>query len=166
MVLYWCGLRIGEACGLTFEDVNLAKGTLTINKTYNFQFHEAHSPKTRNSYRTVEMPLAVCDELNRLLKFYQSNYEHDQSSYLFPMTSFTKMRRKLNEWISLSKSKSFTHHDFRHSCVSLLANAGFNDFQAAKRMGHDVKMFNETYGHLFESKQKEMTKAMNKMAKN
>ena len=166
LVLYWCGLRIGEACALTFDDVDLAKGTLTVNKTYNFQFHEVHSPKTRNSYRLVEMPLLVASEVSKLIQFYRGKYEHDHSSPLFPMTSFPRMRRRLNEWITLSKSPTFTHHDFRHSCVSLLANAGFNDFQAAKRMGHDVKMFNEVYGHLFDSEQKKMTKAMDKMSKN
>jgi integrase len=57
--------------------------------------------------------------------------------------SYRTMRRRLDEWIRLSMSPTFTHHDLRHSCVSLLASAGFNDFQAAKRMGHDVKIFNE-----------------------
>lgn len=166
MILYWCGLRIGEVVALTYDDINLAKGTLTVNKTYNFQYHEIHTPKTKNSYRVVEMPLAVCNEVNQLMKYYSDKYHHDQDSRLFPVGSYPKISSRLKEWIALSKTKPFTHHDLRHSCVSLLANAGFNDFQAAKRMGHDVKMFNETYGHLFESKQKEMTKAMNKMQKN
>jgi integrase len=76
------------------------------------------------------------------------------------------MTRRLNEWIELSEVKRFGHHDLRHSSVSLLANAGFNDFQAAKRMGHDVRMFNEVYGHLFPNSQKDMAKAMDEYAKN
>ena len=163
MILYWCGLRIGEACALTFEDVDLAKGTLTINKTYNFQFKESSTPKTQNSYRVVEMPSAVCIALNDLFKLYR-HYEHDNQSRIFPIGD-NLARYHLNDYIKQAKVEHFTHHDFRHSCVSLLANAGFNDFQAAKRMGHDVKMFNETYGHLFDSEQKKMTQAMDKMSK-
>lgn len=165
MVLYWCGLRFGEASALTFDDINLAKGTLSVSKTFNYQFQEAHSPKTRNSYRVVEMPSAVIMALNDLFKLYR-HYEHDRQSRVFPISTAVLAQRRLNAWIRLSKVEPFIHHDLRHSCVSLLANAGFNDFHAAKRMGHDVKMFNETYGHLFDSEQKKITIAMDKMNKN
>ena len=165
MILYWCGLRFGEASALTFDDVNLAKGTLSVSKTYNYQYQESHTPKTNNSYRVVEMPSAVIMALNDLFKLYR-HYDHDQESRVFPITTAALAQRRLNAWIRISKVEPFIHHDLRHSCVSLLANAGFNDFQAAKRLGHDVKMFNETYGHLFDSEQKKMTRAMDKMSKN
>lgn len=165
MILYWCGLRFGEASALTFDDVDLAKGQLTISKTYNYHFQESHSPKTKNSYRVVEMPSAVCVALNDLFKLYH-HYDHDGQSRIFPIGSSTSAQYRLNRWIKKSGVGKFIHHDLRHSCVSLLANAGFNDFQAAKRLGHDVKMFNETYGHLFDSEQKKMTRAMDKMSKN
>jgi integrase len=166
MVLYWCGLRFGEASALTFEDVNLAKSSLTVNKTYNYYFKASSSPKSKNSHRTVEMPLAVAQQLNQLLKMYNVHYDHDMTCRIFPIATIPLAHRRLDKWVELSGVERFTHHDLRHSCVSLLASAGFNDFQAAKRMGHDVKMFNEVYGHLFDSDQKKMTKAMDKMAKN
>jgi len=165
-VLYWCGLRLGEAMAITFDDVDFVRGVLNINKTYNFKFREITTPKTKNSYRTVEMPSMVTKKIKDLMLFYIGRYDYDQSCPLFGVMSYRTMTRRLDDWIELSKGKRFCHHDLRHSCVSLLASAGFNDFQAAKRMGHDVKMFNETYGHLFETKQKEMTKAMEKMNKN
>ena len=165
MILYWCGLRMGEASALTFDDVDLAKGTLSVSKTYNYQFQMVNTPKTRNSYRVVEMPSAVCVALNDLFKLYK-DYDHDNQSRVFPIGTAVVAYKKLNQWIKKSGVSKFSHHDLRHSCVSLLANAGFNDFQAAKRLGHDVKMFNDTYGHLFDSEQKKMTKAMDKMSKN
>ncbi len=165
-VLYWCGLRLGEAMALTFDDVDFSNGTIRVSKTYNFKFREVTPPKTKNSYRVVEMPSMVVKKIRSLISYYSGKYEHDGSSPLFGEYAYRTMSRRLEHWIKESYSPVFTHHDLRHSCVSLLANAGFNDFQAAKRMGHDVKMFNETYGHLFESKQKEMTKAMEKMAVN
>jgi integrase len=165
MVLYWCGLRFGEASALTFDDVDLLKGTLSVSKTYNYQYQMVNTPKTRNSYRVVEMPSAVCVALNDLFKLYR-HYDHDNQSRVFPIGTAIVAQKKLNQWIKKSGVGKFIHHDLRHSCVSLLANAGFNDFQAAKRLGHDVKMFNETYGHLFDSEQKKMTKAMDKMSKN
>jgi integrase len=165
-VLYWCGLRLGEAMAITFDDIDFVRGVIKINKTYNFKFREVTTPKTKNSYRTVEMPSMVSKKLKDLMLFYIGRYDYDQSCPIFGVMSYRTMTRRLDDWIRLSMSPTFTHHDLRHSCVSLLASAGFNDFQAAKRMGHDVKMFNETYGHLFESKQKEMTRAMEKMAVN
>ncbi len=165
-VLYYCGLRLGEAMALTFRDVDIKNTSVKITKTYNFKFREITSPKTKNSTRIVEMPDIVVSHIRELYKHYEGKYEYDLDCPVFGVMSYRTMTRRLDEWIELSEVKRFGHHDLRHSCVSLLANAGFNDFQAAKRMGHDVRMFNEVYGHLFPNSQKEMARALDKVAQN
>ena len=37
MTMYYTGMRVGELCALTQEDVNLENNTITINKLYNFK---------------------------------------------------------------------------------------------------------------------------------
>lgn len=62
-----CGLRRGEAIALRWEDVDLAKGILTVNQSYTrgeigyiFQ-----SPKTKAGIRTMALPQLTIDALKR-----------------------------------------------------------------------------------------------------
>ena len=53
------GLRTGELIGLTWDDIDFDKQTLTVNKTLEFR-HKQHqwragSPKTQQSYRTIPL---------------------------------------------------------------------------------------------------------------
>ena len=55
-------------------------------------------------------------------------------------------------------------HDLRHSHASLLINLGANPLMIAERLGHeDVKETMNTYGHLFESHQKEIIEKLEKI---
>lgn len=53
------GLCTGELIGLTWNDIDWERHTLTVNKTMEFrykqQYWKAGSPKTRNSYRTIPL---------------------------------------------------------------------------------------------------------------
>lgn len=51
----YCGLRINEAFGLKWENVDLEKGTITIDRQQQYQngLIKLISPKTRNSKRTI-----------------------------------------------------------------------------------------------------------------
>lgn len=72
MLGYKCGLRLGEAFGLTWEDINFEKCTLTVNRQV--QWHEKESPSSSgywyfsnpkyDSFRTI----AIDNELLELLK--------------------------------------------------------------------------------------------------
>jgi integrase len=48
--------------------------------------------------------------------------------------------------------KHITIHEFRHSHASILANAGINIQEVARRLGHaDIKETWQTYSHLYPS---------------
>lgn len=53
------GLRTGELIGLTWNDIDWERHTLTVNKTMEFRYKQqnwkAGPPKTRNSYRTIPL---------------------------------------------------------------------------------------------------------------
>ena len=60
-VLFCEGLRIGEAGALTWDDIDLTKNTLTVNKSLCSQYDNGmkilrvDKPKTINSYRTIPL---------------------------------------------------------------------------------------------------------------
>lgn len=54
-VLYWCGIRLGELLALTKEDIDIVKGTIRINKSYQrIKSRDIITePKTPKSIRVV-----------------------------------------------------------------------------------------------------------------
>ncbi len=58
-----------------------------------------------------------------------------------------------NNYISkLAEIKRIRHHDFRHSCASLLINNNVNVTMVAKYLGHTkVEETLNTYSHMFDS---------------
>ena len=54
-------------------------------------------------------------------------------------------------------------HDLRHSHVSLLMDMGFSPHLIAERIGDTVQMVNNTYGHLYPIKHKEVADKLNQL---
>ena len=54
-------------------------------------------------------------------------------------------------------------HDLRHSHVSLLIEMGFSPHLIAERIGDTVQMVNNTYGHLYPTKHKEVADKLNEL---
>ena len=83
-VLYYLGLRQGEATALTWSDVSFTKKEVSINKTLTTklkgQLYTISSPKTPNSNRTIPIPLKLLnsfEELNKQAKtkkYYSDNW--------------------------------------------------------------------------------------------
>jgi integrase len=165
-VLYWCGLRIGEALALNWNDIDFNKKTITINKSYSEYKHRITNPKTQNSYRTVIMPNKCLDEVSKLFEHDKQIIGFDNQKYIFhfekPLNQDTIKIRK-DRWIAKAHVKRIRIHDLRHSHVSLLINLGFSAFDIAKRLGHSVDMVNNVYGHWFQNAQNKMVDKLNNM---
>ena len=66
-IAYYAGLRIGEVCGLTWQDINLAEQYLTVRRSmrYNGTRHKHEVGTTKRSkVRTVDF----CDTLADILR--------------------------------------------------------------------------------------------------
>jgi integrase len=61
-----CGLRVGEVLGLTPSRIDLAAGTITVDRQY--QRGRLDSPKTWRGVRTIEPPDMVLTELRRAMR--------------------------------------------------------------------------------------------------
>lgn len=163
-VLYWCGLRIGEALALKWSDIDMDKKTIIVNKSYTKHTHQFTPPKTQNSYRTVIMPNHC---FNAVLDLYQNQKKiigFDNNKLLFyfdkPLNE-NSIRIKKDRWIKEAGVKRIRIHDLRHSHVSLLISLGFNPFDISKRLGHTVEMVNNVYGHWFQDAQSKMVDKLN-----
>lgn len=158
---YYNGLRISEACGLTWNDIDFDKKTISINKqvqsidNYSANYYICDL-KTPSSYRI----LPICDALYQDLKQYRDqisqyrNYTDDfycfgEFSGIIPL-SYTKVRRRKKKIAKKTGVKEIRLHDFRYSCASLLINTVAHVTLISRYMGHaSVTETINTYSYMF-----------------
>lgn len=159
-VLFYQGLRQGEALALTYNDIDFTNKKMKINKTYTGKINSAYktqdyyitSPKTKNSNRIIPIHKNALEALKMLLAYYKQFDEFKNSWFVFggayPMSETT---------ITLNKDKAFaktgidriTIHQFRHSCASYLFDHGADPVSVQHFLGHSkLSTTMDIYVHL------------------
>lgn len=162
------GLRLGEALALRWEDVDLAKGTLSVRRTLQRVNGELvfGEPKSARSIRSIYLPsLAV-----RALKRHRTRQKAERlkaggawrdSGLVFTSSIGTPLddrnvRRAFNEVLKAAKLPPMRIHDLRHTCATLLLAQGENPRVVMETLGHSqVSLTLDTYSHVLPSVQKE-----------
>jgi len=159
-VLYFCGLRKGEARALDWKDIDFINNTLTIRKglsdNVNGKRYIISSPKTLNSNRTLPLPKDLISDLKTLKQSAMKYKNFKEEWFIFgnelPLGDDAIRRRKNNN-CKLAGVKQIRLHDFRHSCASLLINNGADITLVAKYLGHTkIDETLNTYSHMFSNK--------------
>ena len=161
-LLYYSGLRIGEALVITTKDLN--GNVLYINKTFSSATNKINRTKNgKNRY------VVLSDKIVELLKGREQYYRQcgmENDLYYFggvkPFSYknigyyYEKACRELN-------IEPSNLHSLRHSHVSNLIKLGFNSFEISERTGHSPKMIESTYGHILDDPQTKMAKMLEKL---
>ncbi|MDD5924972.1 site-specific integrase [Ellagibacter isourolithinifaciens] len=156
-VLYWTGVREGELLALTPGDFDLARGTLSVTKSYQRIDGEdvVTCPKTPKSNRVIAMPDFLTDEVADYLRLNGTGPDERifqvSKSYLY---------HEMERGSRAAGVKRIRVHDLRHSHVSLLIELGFNPLAIADRMGHESVDITLRYAHLFPHAQGQMASAL------
>lgn len=160
-VLVMLGVRRSEACGLRWEHVDFAAGTLRIMQTVqrvDGQLRELPT-KTRRSNRTVPLPTrclyTLADHHGQLQRQHGCVGQPWQPvGFVFGTRWGTPMEpRNLTR---LFRSVCVEHkirpvrlHDLRHGCVSLLLAQGVHPRVVMEIVGHSaIEMTMNVYGHV------------------
>ena len=177
MIMMYAGLRRGELLALTWEDIDLKQGSITVNKSVEMIDDKPHikeGGKTSAATRIVFIP--------KVLVNYLSNVEHNRFSLVCPnakgtLMSDTAWRRlwdsylcdlnlKYGNWQNCIQTAGkrpskfapqekpmliphITTHWLRHTYITLLYKAGVDVLTAKEQAGHsDIKTMMGIYTHL------------------
>nr|DAX73990.1 MAG TPA: RECOMBINASE CRE [Caudoviricetes sp.] len=170
-LLAFTGLRIGEAIGLMWSDVDFENKRLNISRTAVKIGKEqtVQDPKTKRSKRVITLD----DETLNILKLWKRQqikeyfqagkaYQHD-SNYIFTNSKgkwllTATMKVKLSSFFCKhNKLKKITPHGFRHTHASLLFEAGITAKIISDRLGHNnVQTTLDMYTHINDNQRVEV----------
>lgn len=155
-LLAFSGMRPGELCVLKENDFNFKDNTIRISKTMynpnnNMKEYELETPKTDASARTPDIDESIMalmkDFIKKSAKIRMSvkNFdpEYHGENFVFvndkgyPIIQKTINRRMKRILRKTSITKEATPHIFRHTHISMLAEAGVDLYTIMKRVGHD-----------------------------
>ena len=158
--LGWTGLRLGEACALQWEDVDLAGRFLEVRRTVGVRARclLVGAPKSGQA-RRVDLPATLAARLAERQSVQAAEAAvagHEPSAWVFP--SPTDAAKPLNAehlrfkvWyrvLRLAKLRGVRLHDLRHTYASLLLQAGEPIGYVKQQLGHSsIQVTVDRYGH-------------------
>lgn len=163
------GLRKSEVLGLKWDSVDFENGILTVRHTVSKVTEIVEKDKTKNasSYRSFPLlPEAIT--IFRDAKIYEAENrklfgkEYIENEYVFKWDdghpySPDYLSRQLTKMLERCGLPHIRFHDLRHSCASLMLNAGCALKDVQEWLGHsDIKMTANVYGHLDINRKKQI----------
>lgn len=156
------GMRLSEILGLTWDCIDFANKKITIKQQ--LQRHDGKfyigETKTSGTRRTVKVHPEVLKqfELAKETQSDEPDAESEVPNLVFRSRSGAPYHRKtILDWTNrFMKEAGIPEHGFhalRHTCASILINAGADPLRVQKHLGHsNVRVTMGTYAHLFDER--------------
>lgn len=170
LTFYFAGMREGEMQAITWNDIDFNRKVVIVNKTLSTNTKEGiyKITNTKNCLnREISMSKILYEELKRYKEVVMKYDDFSSDWFVFGNGDFlstyqmNKYRKIYFKEAGLEK-RLITIHEFRHSHVSLCINEYIKSGQSdstkfflmmSQRMGHSLRVMQETYMHLFPSVQ-------------
>ena len=153
----FCGLRRGELIALTWEDINMEKGIVSVTKSTSIVNGKPYTkaPKNKSSNRAVSLPASVL-QLAKQYRKEQIKYrlsigsQWDGDNYIFiqwngrqmyPSTPYSTFKDIINRYNSRTEDSSqflpdIPLHGLRHTSATLLISQNIDIRTVSGRLGH------------------------------
>ena len=148
LIALMCGLRIGEVCGLKWEDIDLNERVIHIRRTISRLYISSldsdvgssvvnsGQPKTRRSQRIVPIPKRLCYYLEQV----KLKTSPDEKSFITTGKDKSHEPRTFNSYycnvLNRSKIEHHTFHSLRHTFATLAVKKGMDAETLSRILGH------------------------------
>ena len=182
-LVLWSGMRIGEALGLRWNDIDFTQGALFVRysvqetpkakgrrataKGEGTQQFMLGKPKTAYARRRIDLSQRAIEVLktqraNLLVERVKMGAAWKEQNLVFPnqrgglMIPDNFSQRIYKRWLEKAGLEELREHDLRHTAISLMIARGIHPMSIAKIVGHRDGAFTmRVYGHLMPSMQEE-----------
>jgi integrase len=155
------GIRLGEALGLKWEDVDFDKATLTVRKQLQRLKGSVSliDPKTDRALRTIPIAPFAIEALRghrsrQLEERLRNAGKWEDQGFVFCTQVGTpaderKIRNGLREILNSAGLPKMRVHDLRHTCATLLLSRNVNPRVVQEVLGHsNISLTLGTYSHV------------------
>ena len=153
-LMFYAGLRIGEAQGLRWCDIDFTTPQLCVEQAWDDATGQIIAPKSRKSRRSIPMAAPLVNTLAAL----RASRADDGPPTLVLRSNRTRtrpisqqiLRRRARRAWEAAGVQGYTPHEARHTFGSLAAAAGISLWDVAEMMGHsDPSITAARYRHAF-----------------
>ena len=170
------GVRLGEALGLKWEDVDLDQGRVVIRRVLQRQAGAGlvfAEPKTSKSRRTVHLSEIAVRALREHIEV-QNAYRNAASSWVESGLVFTSVQggpmegtvanESLSRALNAAGIPRIRVHDLRHTAASLALEAGVHPKVVQEMLGHSTIVLTlDTYSHVTPALHREAALSLNSL---
>ncbi len=161
------GMRIGEVCGLQWEDIDMEKSCLSVRKTVGRSYDidtgktEVYigPPKSKSSRRTIPIPKPLMQKMKKMTGLVKPEY-YIISGGPKPLEPRT-YRNFFIDLLDKAGVRRLKFHGLRHSFATLMVESKADIKTLSTILGHSgIEITMDTYVHPSnESKRNQMAKA-------
>ena len=167
------GLRLGELLALDWNNINLNKKNLRIERSVKevYVYDENDSrhietifqvPKTLSSIRTVPIPASLVRRLNKIT-VKEGLLFHDENNQPLKGKNVSYAWKKILQKCDISHKK---FHSIRHTYASMLLKNGVDIQTVAELMGHTTITITQIYLHSSDEQKYSAVEKINYLFKN
>lgn len=168
ILTFYTGLRIGELLALTWTDIDLHKGIITVSKSCHDSWHNGKyvkiidMPKTESSSRIIPIPKQLLPHLKALKWQSKNNYVVDgKTDYGAEVRSYQNTFKLLLKRLRIPH-KGF--HTIRHTFATRALECGMDVKTLAEILGHKNPTITlKCYAHSMIEHKKEMMNRIGEM---
>ncbi len=151
LICLYTGLRIGEVCGLKWQDINFQSNSLYVNRTIQRISIDSQSqlvelpPKSESSCRKIPIPTFLMEYLNKVRLNSSDEYVLSINSHMMDPRTYQNQYKRI---LKKSGVKYINFHGLRHTFSVRALEAGFDIKTLSEILGHaDATITLQRYAH-------------------